>query len=76
MVLQRQIHGQKIRFTAADRAFLAALLHRLPRNVPRRIRLLVHPETVMRWHRDLIAARHARTARPKRAGRPRTAPCA
>lgn len=30
MLLQRQLHGQKIRFTPADRALLAALLHRLP----------------------------------------------
>ncbi len=37
-----------------------------------RIRLLVRPETVLRWHRDLIAARHARISRPKRVGRPRT----
>jgi hypothetical protein len=33
MLLQRQLHGQKVRFTPADRAFLAALLHRLPRAV-------------------------------------------
>jgi putative transposase len=44
MVLKRQLHGAKVRFAAADRAFLAALLHRLPRDVPRRVRLLVHPE--------------------------------
>src|SRR6185503_674625 len=30
MVLQRQLHGEKVRFTAADRAVLAAPLHRLP----------------------------------------------
>ena len=36
------------------------------------IRLVVRPETVLRWHRDLIAARHARASRPKRVGRPRT----
>jgi hypothetical protein len=36
------------------------------------MRLLVRPETVMRWHRDIIAARHARISRPKRLGRPRT----
>jgi transposase InsO family protein len=72
MVLQRQQHGQKIRFTPADRALLAALLHRLPRAVLRQIRLLVRPETVLRWHRDLIAARHARISRPKRVGRPPT----
>jgi putative transposase len=71
-VLQRQLHGQKIRFTSADRALLAALLHRLPRQVLRHIRLLVRPETVLRWHRDLIAARHARISRPNRVGRPPT----
>jgi hypothetical protein len=31
----------------------------LPRDVLSRIRLLVRPETVLRWHRDLIARRHA-----------------
>jgi hypothetical protein len=36
-VLERQLHGQKVRFAPADRVFLAALLHRLPRNVLRRI---------------------------------------
>src|SRR6266498_117395 len=72
IVLERQLHGQKVRFTPADRALLAALLHRLPRAVLRRIRLLVRPETVLRWHRDLLAQRHARISRPKRAGRPPT----
>ncbi|WP_225945642.1 integrase core domain-containing protein [Plantactinospora soyae] len=71
-VLQRQLHGEKTRFTRADRAWLAALLHRLPRDVLRNLRLLVRPETVLRWHRDLIAHRHARISRPPRAGRPRT----
>lgn len=32
----------------------------------------MRPETVLRWHRDLIARRHARISRPHRAGRPRT----
>jgi transposase InsO family protein len=71
-VLERQLHGQKIRFTPADRAFLAALLHRLPRDLLRPIRLLVRPETVLRWHRDMIARYHARISRPKRVGRPPT----
>jgi transposase InsO family protein len=71
-VLQRQLHGQKIQFTPADRDFLAALLHRLPRAVLRQIRLLVRPETVLRWHRDLLARRQARISRPKRIGRPPT----
>ncbi|GAA1753329.1 integrase core domain-containing protein [Luedemannella helvata] len=71
-VLERHLNGAKVRFTPADWAFLAALLHRLPRDVLHQIRLLVRPETVLRWHRDLIAARHAHASRPKRAGRPRT----
>jgi transposase InsO family protein len=71
-VLERQLQGAKVRFTPADRAFLAALLHRLPRDLLRRIRLPVRPETVRRWHRDLIARHHARISRPKHAGRPPT----
>jgi len=72
VVLERQLHGQRVRFADADRAFLAALLHRLPSDVLRRVRLLVRPETVLRWHRDLLARHHARISRPKRPGRPRT----
>jgi putative transposase len=61
-----------VHFTTADRALLAALLHRLPRQTLRRLRLLVRPDTVLRWHRDLIANRHAARSRPKSPGRPRT----
>ena len=60
-----------MRFDGTDRAFLAALLHRLPRDVLRRVRLLVRPDTVLRWHRDLVARSHAAASRPKRPGRPR-----
>jgi transposase len=52
--------------------FLAALLHQLPGQALRRMRLLVRPDTVLRWHRDLVARRHAAQSRPKRGGRPRT----
>jgi transposase len=71
-VLERQLGKEKVRFDTSDRAFLAALLHRLPRDVLRRLRLLVRPDTVLRWHRDLLARRHAARSRPKRPGRPRT----
>src|ERR1041384_4660784 len=71
-VLERQLHGEKVRFTWADRAWLAAVLQRLPRDVPRSLRLLGRPETVLRCHRDLIARRHARISRPKQVGRPPT----
>jgi transposase len=51
---------------------LAALLHGLPRRVLTHLHLIVRPDTILRWHRDLIARRHAEQSRPKRPGRPRT----
>ncbi|MEV0136574.1 integrase [Dactylosporangium sp. NPDC050688] len=71
-VLQRQLGSQKPPFHPSDRALLAALLHRLPLGVLRNVRLLVRPDTVLRWHRDLFNRRHAARSRPKRPGRPRT----
>jgi transposase InsO family protein len=71
-VLERQLGKERVRFAPGDRAFLAALLHRLPVEALRRVRLLVRPDTVLRWHRDLVARRHAAASRPKRPGRPRT----
>ncbi|MEU4828451.1 hypothetical protein AB0H37_41930, partial [Actinomadura sp. NPDC023710] len=71
-MLERQLAGTRVRFTAPDRALLAALLNRLPCGVLRRMRLLVRPDTVLRWHRDLISGRHAARSKRKRAGRPPT----
>ena len=71
-VLERQLGTTRPRFCPGDRAFLAALLHALPRDVLSRFRLLVRPETVLRWHRDLLARRHAARSRPRHPGRPRT----
>ncbi|MFE7333148.1 integrase core domain-containing protein [Streptomyces sp. NPDC057565] len=72
LVLERQLGAGRVKFAAEDRAFLAALLVPLPRQVLRRLRLLIQPDTVLRWHRDLIKQRHAHTCRPKRPGRPPT----
>ena len=71
-MLERPLGQRRVGFTAEDRALLAALLHRLPRQALHRLRLLVSPDTVLRWHRDLIVRRHATRSRPKRPGRPRT----
>jgi putative transposase len=65
VVLERQLGGKKVRFTPADRALLAALLHRLRPQRLARMRLLVHPDTVLRWHRDLVRKRHAARSRPR-----------
>jgi transposase InsO family protein len=71
-VLQRQLGGQRVRFEPADRAWLAALLNTLSGPALTNLRLLVRPDTVLRWHRDLHARRHAARSRPHRRGRPPT----
>jgi transposase InsO family protein len=70
LVLQRQV-GRPV-FTDVDRAVLAGLLHHLPRERLRRLLLLVRPDTILRWHRDLLRRRHSATCVPKRRGRPPT----
>jgi putative transposase len=52
-VLQRQLGTTRPRLLPGDRAFLAALLHWLPRDVLGRFRLLVRPETALRSLMDL-----------------------
>ena len=66
-VLQRRV--DKPRLTSADRAFLAILLHMIPRPTLRRLHLIVSPDTVLRWHRDLLRRRHSRVSRPQQPGR-------
>jgi transposase InsO family protein len=70
LVLQRQVG--KPAFTGTDRVVLASLLHSLPRQKLRQLLLLVRPDTILHWHRDLIKRRHAATCAPKRRGRPPT----
>jgi hypothetical protein len=70
LVLQRQVG--KPTFTGTDRAVLAGLLHHLPMDKLRHLLLLVHPNTLLRWHRDLLKPRHAATFMHKRRGRPPT----
>ncbi|WP_055555162.1 integrase core domain-containing protein [Streptomyces sp. NBRC 110028] len=70
LILQRQVG--KPAFNDSDRAVLAGLLHHLPKDRLRHLLLLVRPETVLRWHRELLRRRHAATCVAKRRGRPRT----
>jgi hypothetical protein len=71
-VLQRQLGTARPAFNPADRTLLAALLTPLPRTALRRLQLIVRPDTVLRWHRDLISRRHAALSKRKHPGRPRT----
>ncbi|MFF4505369.1 hypothetical protein [Streptomyces sp. NPDC001401] len=63
-VLDRRLGKKRVRFHPGDRAFVAAPLHQLPKDVPPRLRLLMRPDTVLRWHRDLLARRHAAASQP------------
>jgi putative transposase len=47
--------GGDLRFTDADRRRLAALAHRLGRHALRGVATIVTPDTLLRWHRQLIA---------------------
>jgi hypothetical protein len=59
-VLRRQLGAEtRVRFAPEDRALLAALLTSLPREILPRLRLLVRPDTVLRWDRDLMKRHHA-----------------
>src|SRR4030095_10364441 len=65
-VLRRQV--TRPRFDWADRAVLAGLARLLPR--PTRHGLFVRPETLLRWHRDLV---RRRWSYPHQWGRPAVA---
>jgi hypothetical protein len=71
MVLERQLGKARPRFLPSDRAFLAALLHRLPTDVLRRFRLLVRPDAVHRTPWQARAARAPGSAYPGAAVRGR-----
>jgi transposase InsO family protein len=71
-VMHRQLGDRRLQLEPGDRAFLAALLAPLSRTTLRRFRLLVSPDTILRWHRDLAKHRHIRASMNRRRGRPRT----
>src|ERR1022692_3906543 len=68
-VLQRQ-QPRRPNVNWADRALLAALLRVIP-NARRHRLLLIPPDTIMRWHRDIVRRRWAASSRRgKTGGRP------
>jgi len=70
-VLQRQTPARP-KMTWADRALIAALLELIPRRPHASLRLIITPETVLRWRRDVLRRRWAAKSQHKRPGRPAT----
>ena len=56
----------------ADRALLAVLLRVIPKARRQGLRLLVTPDTILRWHRDIARRRWAARSKRGRTGRPAT----
>ncbi len=56
----------------ADRALLATLLVVIPKARRQGLRLLVTPDTILRWHRDIVRRRWAARSMRGRTGRPAT----
>src|ERR1019366_5875402 len=70
-VLQRQ-QPRRPKLNWADRALLAALLGVIPKARRHGLRLLVTPDTIVRWHRDIMRHRQAARSVRGRTGRPAT----
>jgi putative transposase len=63
--LRRQLGGRRLRLTDPDRRRLAARAYRVGRRVLREIATIATPDTLLRWHRQLIAGKwtYGRTGR-------------
>ena len=70
-VLQRR-QPRRPKLNWADRALLATLLSVIAKARRRRLRLLVTPDTILRWHRDIVGRRWATRSMRGRTGRPAT----
>src|ERR1039457_6502232 len=66
-VLQRR-QPRCPKLTWADRALLVALLSVIPKARRHGLRLLVTPDTILRWHRGIVRRRWARPAAGRRSG--------
>ena len=54
-ILRRQLGGRRLGLTDDDRRRLAARAYRLGRQALRDVATIVTPDTLLRWHRQLIA---------------------
>ena len=54
-VLKAQLEGRRLRLDDSERRRLAELGHRLGRRVLADVATIVTPDTILRWHRELVA---------------------
>ena len=54
-LLKERLRGKRIRFTDAERALLARKAKAVGRKALLELDTLVSPDTLMRWHRRLVA---------------------
>ena len=68
-LLRRQLGTRRLRLTDDDRRRLAARAYRVGRAALREIATIATPDTLLRWHRQLIARKWTyATAQPSRRG--------
>jgi hypothetical protein len=67
---RQQPHRPKLSW--ADRALTATLLSVIPKARRHGLRLLVTPDTILRWHRDIVGRRWAARSMGGKTGRPAT----
>ena len=65
-LLRRQLGGRRLRLTDDERRRLAARAYRVGRAVLREIATIARPDTLLRWHRQLIARKWTYASRPGR----------
>ena len=70
-VLQRR-QPRRLDLARADRALLATMLGVIPKARRHGPRLLVTPDTIVRWHRDIVRGRWAARSMRGKTGRPAT----
>jgi putative transposase len=70
-VLQRR-QPRRPKLNWADRALLAALLSVIPKARHQGLRLLGTPDTILRWHRDIVRRGWAARSMRGKPGRPVT----
>ena len=69
-ILRKKLKGKRIRFTDDERRRLAVKGKALGRSVLNQVASIVTPDTILRWHRKLVAMKYDGSAK-RGPGRPR-----